>query len=355
MPMASITARPATRLGEFTFAGRFVPLAAFVVLAAGMYLVYRGDSTFQLLGSGLLGLLLELCVAYLVAFALLASLARFMGPDPPWPVVLVVAVSGATLGGCAAATIAFAPDWITVWSNSPRTVLREWLVGATFSAFFVGVSLASAAARQRERAEFEARHRLLEDRLHMLAARIEPHFLMNTLANLRYLVKTDAATAYAMLDHLADFLQGALQRSRELTSTLGHELQIVESYLAIMRIRLGEKLRFEIEVAPTVRDVPFPALLLQTLVENSITHGIGPADEPCLVWIRAREEYRHVVLMVGDNGVGFEAQGKPGQGIGLRNVRERLEVFYRGRASFRIGSTATGGTEAMLVIPCEVV
>ncbi len=354
MPMASITARPATRLGEFNFAGRFVPLAAFVVLAAGMCLLYRSDSTFQLLGFGLLGLLLELCVAYLVAFALLATLARFLGADPPWRCVMAAAVCGAALGGCAAAAIAFAPDWITEWSTSPRTVLREWLLGATFSAFCVGLSLASAAARQRERAEFESRHRLLEERLQMLAARIEPHFLMNTLANLRYLVKTDAATAYAMLDHLSDFLQGALRRSRDLTSTLGHELQILESYLAIMRIRMGEKLRFEIDVAQAVRGVSFPALLLQTLVENSITHGIGPSDQPGLVQIRAREEYRHIVLTIADNGVGFEAQGKPGQGIGLRNVRERLEVFYRGRASFSIGATATGGTEAMLVIPREV-
>jgi hypothetical protein len=354
--MASIISRHATRLGEFSFAGRFVPLAAFVVLAAGMYFVYSYDQTLsaQLL-SGVLSLFLELSLAYLVPFALLATLARVMGSDPPWRVVLVVAVLGAALGGCAAAAMALvpAPDWIAVWSTSPRTVLREWLLGATFSAAFIGVSLASTAARQRERAEFEVRQQLQEERLQLLAARIEPHFLMNTLANLRYLVKSDAATAYVMLDHLSDFLQGALERSRDPTSTLGHELQIVESYLAIMRIRLGEKLRFEIDVPPSVRDAAFPALLLQTLVENSITHGIGPADQPGLVWLRAREEYRHIVLAVGDNGVGFDAQGKPGQGLGLRNVRDRLEAFYRGRASFMIGSAAAGGTEALIIIPRE--
>jgi two-component system LytT family sensor kinase len=88
-------------------------------------------------------------------------------------------------------------------------------------------------------------------------------------------------------------------------------------------------------------------------VENSLTHGIGPADQPGLVWIRAREEYRHIVLSIGDNGVGFDAQGKPGQGVGLRNVRDRLEAFYQGRASFSIGNRAAGGTEATLVIPRE--
>jgi hypothetical protein len=354
--MASVFARPATRLGEFTFAGRFVPLAALVVLATGMYVMYLGDSTLRSLGSGLLALLLELGVSYLVAYALLATLARIMGPDPPWRFVLAGAALGAALGGCAAAAIAFAPapDWSALWSASPRSVLREWLLGATFSAFFAGLSLAGAAAREHGRAELEAEQRATKDRLQLLAARIEPHFLMNTLANLRYLVKTDAATAQAMLDHLSDFLQGALQRSRDPASTLNQELEVVENYLAIMRIRLGGQLRFQIDVPQAVRDVPFPSLLLQTLVENSIAHGIGPADQPGLVWIRGREEYRHIVLAVGDNGVGFDTQGKPGQGVGLRNVRDRLEAFYQGRASFTIGSAAAGGTEALLVIPREV-
>jgi signal transduction histidine kinase len=347
---ASITARPTTRLGEFTFGGRIVPLAAFAAMAACICFAYGFDRSFALIVA-VLRLLLGLCMAYLVPFALLATLARVMGADPPWRYVLLVAVVGAALGGCAAAAIAFAPDWAAVWSTSPGAVLREWLLGAGFSAFFVGLSLAVAAAREHERADSEARQHLTEERLQLLAARIEPHFLMNTLANLRYLVKSDAATAGAMLDHLSDFLQGALERSRDLNSTLGHELQIVESYLSIMRIRLGEGLRFEIDVPQALRDAPFPALLLQTLVENSITHGVGPADQPGLVWIRAREEYRHIVLAVGDNGVGFDAQGKPGQGVGLRNVRDRLESFYRGRASFTIGSAPAGGTEAMLVIP----
>jgi signal transduction histidine kinase len=353
--MASITVRPATRLGDFTFADRFVPLVTFVALAAGMSLVYREDQTLAYLRSGLLGMVLELSVAYLVTFVLLATLARVMGPDPPWRFVLPVAALGAALGGCAAAAIALMPvsNWVAAWSASPRAVLREGMLAAAFSAFFVGLSLAGAAQRRRERVESEARQRLLDERLQLLAARIEPHFLMNTLANLRYLMKTDTATAHAMLDHLSDFLQGALERSRDLTSTLGHEVQLVESYLAIMRIRLGEKLRFEIDVPPAVCDAPFPALLLQTLVENSITHGIGPADNPGVVRIRAREAYRHIVLAIADNGVGFDAQGRPGQGVGLRNARDRLEAFYRGRASFTIGSAAAGGTEALLVIPRE--
>jgi hypothetical protein len=337
------TARPATRLGEFSFAGRIGPLMVFAAVAVGMYLWTGFDRSLRLL--------LELCVAYLVPFTMLAGLARKEGPDPPWHHILMVAVLGAALGGGAAVAIAFAPDWNTVMTPPPQRMLREWELSAAFSAFFVGLALATAAVRQRERVEFETRQRLLEARLHMLAARIEPHFLMNTLANLRVLVKSDAAAAHAMLDHLADFLQGALERSRDLNSTLGHELQIVESYLAIMRIRLGDKLRFEIDVPQFVRDLPFPSLLLQTLVENSVTHGIAPGDRPGTVRISAREQPGSIVLMVADDGVGFDAQGKPGQGVGLRNVRDRLEAFYHGRASFTIGNAPAGGTEAVIGIP----
>lgn len=339
------SARPATRLGEFSFAGRVGPLVAFAAVVVGMYFWSGFDRSLRLL--------LELCAAYLVPFALLAGLARVMGPDAPWRYILLVAVPGAALGGCAAVAIAFAPNWGIVLASSPGRMLGEWLMGAAFSAFFLGLSLATAAVRQRERVEFETRQRLLEARLQMLSARIEPHFLMNTLANLRVLVKSDAATAHAMLDHLSNFLQGALERSRDLNSTLGHEVQIVESYLAIMRIRLGEKLRFEIDVPQAVRAVPFPSLLLQTLVENSITHGIGPADRPGTVRIQAREQDQSIVLIVADDGVGLDAEGQAGHGLGLRNVRDRLEAFYHGRASFRIGVAPAGGTEAVIGIPRE--
>ncbi|HTQ35431.1 MAG TPA: histidine kinase, partial [Steroidobacteraceae bacterium] len=288
---------PAARLGEFTFAGRTGPFVALVVVATGMFLFSGYSRSLQLL--------LELCAAYSVAFSVLALLARRMGTNAPWRYVLAVAVLGAALGGCVSAAIALAPDWRALLV--PARAVRPWERGAAFSTFFVGLSLATAAVRQREHGEFATRQRLLESRLQMLAARIEPHFLMNTLANLRYLVKSDPATAYAMLDHLSEFLQGALERSRDLRSTLGHELQIIESYLAIMRIRLGEKLRFDVDVPPGLRAMAFPSLLLQTLVENSITHGIEPLDGTGTVVIRAREEGARIVLTVTDDGAGFSA------------------------------------------------
>lgn len=344
MRLTRAFSRPTTRLGDFTIAGRVGPVLAFVLLAGGLYLYSGYTRSLQLM--------IELCAAYAAAYFLLAALAMIAGPNAPWKLVLPVAVAGAALGGYAAAGIAFAPDWaaLTSW---PR-ILPEWRMGAAFSAFFVGLSLATAAVRQREQDEFETRQRLLEARLQMLAARIEPHFLMNTLANLRYLVKSDAATAYAMLDHLSDFLQGALERSRDLNSTLGQELQIVESYLAIMQLRLGEKLRFRIDVPDDLRAIRFPSLLLQTLVENAIMHGIEPVDRQGEIAISATETAGSIQLSIADDGAGLAGSGHaPGHGVGLRNVRDRLDTFYKGRAAFEIGPRASVGTDARLTIPKE--
>jgi LytS/YehU family sensor histidine kinase len=300
-----------------------------------------------------LQLMIELCAAYVAAFLLLAALSRIAGPDAPWRFVLPTAAAGAVLGGYVAAAIALAPDWDALASLD--LVWPEWQIGAAFSAFFVGLSLAAAAVRQREQTEFETRQRLLEARLQMLAARIEPHFLMNTLANLRYLVRSDAAKAYDMLDHLSEFLQGALERSRDLNSTLGQELQIIESYLSIMQLRLGDKLSFSIDVPKDMLQIRFPSLLLQTLVENAVMHGIEPADKPGVITVSAEVDGRVMRLTIADDGAGFTAHEQlPGHGVGLRNVRDRLETFFLGRASFDIGAGAKSGTEATLIIPREV-
>lgn len=333
--------RSTARLGDFTFSGRGGPILVLAVIAAGYYLILGFDQTLRML--------LQLCAAFAVAYFLLAALARIAGADARWRLVLPVALIGAALGGIAAAAIAVAPDLsrLASWNE----IESAWKIGAAFSIFFVALSLVTTAVRKREQAEHEVRRRLLEGRLQLLAARIEPHFLRNTLANLRYLVKSDAASASLMLNHLSTFLEGALQRSRDLESTLGQELEIVESYLSIMRIRLGDKLRFRIEVPEQFNSIRFPALLLQTLVENAVRHGIEPLDRPGEIAVRAESAAAAIRLSIADNGAGFESGRLQSAGVGLRNVRDRLEAFFAGRASFEIESQPTHGTVATVILP----
>jgi sensor histidine kinase YesM len=127
-------------------------------------------------------------------------------------------------------------------------------------------------------------------------------------------------------------------------------MQLVESYLSIMQIRLGEKLDFALELPETLKSTPFPALLLQTLVENAVTHGIEPADGPGQITIRAQAADGEVVITVTDNGVGFDTAVPAREGLGLQNIRERLAAFYGNAAALEIVSDPASGTVATVRI-----
>jgi LytS/YehU family sensor histidine kinase len=318
-----------------------LPLLAFVAVAAAFY-YWRGPTA-------PFWTLIELWAAYTVAWLALAVLASVKGRDAAWRLVAPTAVAGVVLGGGVAALIAYESNWTLVRDAS--RVLLVFGIASSFAAFFVGLSLATAEVRRREQVAAAVRRQLLEARLQALTAQIEPHFLMNTLANLRYLVNVDTKAAAEMLEHLADFLQGALERSRAAHSTLGQELELVASYLTIMQFRLGKRLRFKIVASEELADVPFPPLLLQTLVENALRHGIEPKSEGGVVEITAERRGADVVLRVRDDGVGVAADSEPG--VGLRNTRERLASFYQGRASFELGRGAESGTVAAISIPAS--
>lgn len=332
---------PRGRLGDFRWAGRGGPVFAFLLVVAALY-AWRG------VGSSL-SMLIELWIAYTTAFIALATLAKISGEDAPWRYVLPTAVAGVTLGGIAGAASAFAPHWAALLDAS--RMLHAWMLGAGFSTFFVGLSLVTAEVRRREQLAADARRQLLEARLQTLTAQIEPHFLMNTLANLRYLIKTDTLAAAEMLDHIADFLQGALERSRSPRSMLGQEVALVASYLAIMRIRLGDRLRFSTDLPDDLHNAPFPPLLLQTLVENAVRHGIDPKDGGGTVRISARRDGDRIAVSVLDDGVGIAPNSTPG--VGLRNTRDCLATFYGGRATFALAEASPTGTIATISIPAE--
>ena len=341
LPKAAATLESRGRLSDFRFDGRLAPIAAFVVVAAAFY-TWKGWSAPTIT-------LVQLWASYSVAYVVLAVLTKLRGRDAPWKVVLPTALFAVALGGAAGAAIALAPHWD--WLLNRTRAGFEWALGAAFCAFLVGLSLVTCEVRRREQLAADARRQQLEARLRTLTAQIEPHFLMNTLANLRYLIKADSHGAADMLDHLADFLEGALERSRAPNSTLGQELALVESYLSIMKIRMGQRLRFETDVPDDLRGLPLPPLLLQTLVENAVKHGIEPSDSAGVVSITARREKDAVVVAVADDGVGIEAGAEASGGLGLRNTRERLETFFAGKATLEIARRVPSGTAVTITFP----
>ena len=195
---------------------------------------------------------------------------------------------------------------------------------------------------------------LAQARLNLLHAQVEPHFLYNTLASAQYLTRSEPAQADRMLGHLIQYLRHSLPSAEETLSTLGEELERARAYLEILKIRMGARLEMRIDVPDALRAVTLPPMMLQTLVENAIKHGLEPKPGGGTVWILARRDGDSVAITVADDGQGFGAAGG-GTGIGLKNVRERLQLVYGPRASLAVVANVPDGVAATLTVPAQQV
>jgi hypothetical protein len=210
-------------------------------------------------------------------------------------------------------------------------------------------------AHEREVGELQLLKQETDLQLLVLQAQIEPHFLFNTLASLRSLLRQDVDRAEAMIDALVKHLRAAMPVFRENSQrpTLSEQLRICSSYLELMRVRLPDRLTYAIDVPDALRSAAFPPLILLTLVENAVKHGIEPKPGPGHIRIDARREYRadgaHITVSVTDNGAGLSAG--LGHGVGLSNIRTQLALRYRDRAALSLIGTTQGGVVASIDIP----
>ena len=191
---------------------------------------------------------------------------------------------------------------------------------------------------------------LAEAKLSLLHAQVEPHFLYNTLASAQYLTRSDPAKADQMLGNLITYLRFSLPKTEATLSTLGEELERATAYLEILRIRMGNRLAMQIEVPESLHPLAMPPMMLQTLVENAIKHGLEPVPGGGTIWILARESDGRVAVTVADDGRGFSEDGG-GTGIGLKNVRERLRLLYGDQAAFTIVANFPKGVAATITLP----
>ena len=189
-------------------------------------------------------------------------------------------------------------------------------------------------------------------RLNLLHAQVEPHFLYNTLASAQLLTRSDPARAETMLGHLIQYLRHSLPRTEDEQSTLGAELERALAYLEIMKVRMGSRLDVQVDVPESLRAVELPPMMLQTLIENAIKHGLEPRTGGGTIWIRARRSDDQVAVTVADDGEGLNTKNS-GTGIGLKNVRERLRLVYDGAASLAVVANFPAGVAATLSVPAE--
>jgi signal transduction histidine kinase len=240
---------------------------------------------------------------------------------------------------------------IDLWTrllNKPA-VLQEFLLTS-----LVATTAASLIFWWRERRQAEAL-RATEAQFKALQAQIEPHFLFNTLAHVHCLMDEEPLRAKQMLESFTDYLRSSLGQLRREDGKLGEELDLAQAYLQLMQTRMDQRLRFEIEVDPTLRGTPMPPLLLQPLLENAIHHGLEPKAEGGCLRIHARHQDGRLDICVEDDGLGLEAAARRprrgSNGIALDNIRARLQSRYGQAARLSLEPRPQGGTMARLNLP----
>jgi hypothetical protein len=275
---------------------------------------------------------------------------------PGWPLmtamIVVGTVFGFTIGGAIAGQIT---------GQAPRGFIRGSIgqsVAVLIGALIPGLAMtyyfySRETIAAKEAAVQTAQCQAAEHQLKLLESQLEPHMLFNTLANLRVMIGIDPPRAQAMLDRLIDFLRATLSASRASQHALADEFARLEDYLALMKIRMGERLQTQFELPAELAATPVPSLLLQPLVENCIRHGLEPQVSGGRIAVVAAREADTLVLRVRDTGVGLSGPARDGTRFGLVQVRERLAGLYGSAASLTLqdAGDAEGGTLAIVHLP----
>ncbi|MGV3708397.1 MAG: sensor histidine kinase [Gemmatimonas sp.] len=280
-----------------------------------------------------------------------------------WRTLLVAHVLGSVVVGAAQVFLfmfvlrafrLFDPAW---GPSSLFSVGLRYYAGAMLVVYWaiVGAHAAirmHAAYREQAMVATKLEADLVGAQLHTLQSQLNPHFLFNSLNSVVTLMARDTAGAQRMLVRLSELLRATLAAGDESEVQLRQEIELVERYLEIERIRFGNRLSVAIDVDPALERALVPALFLQPLVENAITHGISQINGAATVSVSARGSGDVIAFEVRDNGPGPNAKAKrPGQGIGVSNLQQRLERMYGPGFSVELGNAPTGGCVATVRLP----
>ena len=240
-------------------------------------------------------------------------------------------------------------------------ILASLILKITYRGRIQAEAVAAAATQVAETESLK--RQVMEARMAAMQAQMEPHFLFNTLAGIEHLIETDPPRAATMQKSLIAFLRATMPTLREANAQaerdLGRELAVVQPYLELMRMRMEERLQFDLQVPQGLRSARFPPMMLQSLVENAIRHGLEPKAEGGSITVRAEVQDGQLIVQVQDTGVGFapgtpDAPGTTGGGIGLSNIRERLQLLYGAKASLQTSSPSTGGACVTITVPYQL-
>ncbi len=296
--------------------------------------------------------------SFWIVFSALGPVMRRINGRPFWFVALFYAIlgTGIVTGSMWGFAYFTGRSGMLLWIGSREQLFTSFIISLVISLVLATVwtrrseelTAQILLAEEQERVA-NAERAATEANLRALQAQIEPHFLFNTLANVTSLIHTKPDDAKRMLEDFIAYLRATLAATREQHSTLGGEFEMMKNFLSILRIRMGERLQVQLDLPSELRNATMPPMLLQPLIENAIKHGLEPKLEGGSITLVAARNGDNVRISIVDTGLGFS--NKPSNGIGLKNVRERIEKLYGTRGSVLIEENPPSGTKVLVTIP----
>jgi sensor histidine kinase YesM len=331
---------------------QFVVVAVLALIAAFALMPVTSNPFIEVIGE-------TLFVGMVLLFAFTLAGAWQQTLVPRWVAQVAAVAIGAALSPLAVQMLSVGGHF-SVFAASSKMVAGYVMV--TLGAAIVGTLFALGALyRERDaQARAEALQFALERetlqrqaadaQLHLMTAQIEPHFLLNTLANVQELVESGSPRAAPVFRSLIAYLRAAMPRLNQPAATLGDEERLVRAYLELMLMRMPDRLAFRIDIEPALRAMRFPPMALLTLVENAIRHGIDPGCDAGVIEVGARCDAGDAIhLWVSDTGVGLPENA--GTGAGLGNLQARLHAFFGAAARFELSEQAPRGVRADIHLP----
>ena len=301
---------------------------------------------------------LTVCLFAVLAFGIFERWPRTL---PRWAPRSMLQIVGAVLAGCLGAALAYAAqgggDLFGVLQHRgyrrgffslilPVVVLAPPLAYVSILRRRESIAREQATRLQVERSDLQ--RQAADTRLRLLQAQVQPHFLFNTLANIRALVNAGSPRGVQVMDSLIAYLRASVPRLQQVEGTVGQELDLVRAYLELMQMRMPDRLHFAVDADAAALGLRCPPMALLTLVENAVRHGIDPSEEGGRINVTVRLDNGRCIATVVDTGVGLQDAGAGGSG--LATLRERMKLAF-GEAQLRLASDDPRGTRAVLEFP----
>lgn len=303
-------------------------------------------------------LIISQCIGISIATCVIAAV-NFLKTSNLYLQIIVVTVAmavgamvGLFAGQSAVALIAQGGMPMPLPEQQPKSYTSGLLYAVLFGSIvsYVFLSLQKISDERIKRLEIQKNAVVTEIKL--LQSQMEPHFLFNTLSNVIGLIDQDPQKAKRMLEAFTLFLRATLVTTRSKLIPLSKEIEVVKNYLAVFAVRMGDRLHYTIDIPDSLLDFQVPPMLLQPLVENAIKHGLEPSAQGGELRIQAIRNGDYVSLLVADSGVGVK-ELSPGIGIGLENIKKRLDLLYQGQSRLLFEENKPSGVKVIIELPYE--